>query len=420
MKPFGTLYRFELSNMFRRPYVPLLLVLMIAATVFLNVWPLMQQEHVVYVDEGGSLIFDTVSHYEAIQLERRFAQEDTGTKLDNEAIETMREMTFYYQKVEDPDDPPTFLLLNHNLVSDGLMDLGINPIYEHFDDPAKFAYDHMEKMQDREYQNQFLTQAEIQYWEQERSQLELPLTLGYAKGYGSILSLSYWLNLMVLAFVFLSLCGSFSDDHLCRTWPILTSTKHGHRPLALARLAAGESVAGGSILLLFAITAAIQFSVYGTQGAQTPIQLTRMPYLQIEDSNIYLCRSSRVMDAGQAVLVTMGTSLLIILLAGALSMLLSKLFRRAIPALALPLGLMVYALVIAPPVYSNNRIAAQLWSYLPTQRLSQTFLLDARLVSLGGIQLDCISAGFLLYGGLTLLSLAGCFWLYQRHAAARV
>ena len=420
MKTFGALYRFELNKILRKPYVPLLLVLMIAATVFLNVWPLLGEEHVIYVDEGGNLTFDTVSRYEAIQLERRFAQEDAGTQLDNEAAEAMREMNFYYQKIEDSDDPPTFLLLNHGLVSDGLRQLSVNPIAKDLDQPADFAYETMAQMQEAVYKKQCLTQAEIQYWEQERSQLDTPFTLGYAKGYSGILSAAYWLNLMVLVFVFISLCSTFSDDHIHKTWPMLTSTKHGRRPLALARLAAGESIACGSILLLFAMTAAIQFSVCGADGARTPIQLMTVDMFQSGRSGANLSGSSRVMDAGQAVLVTAGMSLLVILLAAALSMLLSKLFRRAIPALALPLGLMVCSLVFIPHVYNNDRIWAQIWSYLPAQRLSETFLLDERLVSLGGVQLDCISAGFLLYGGLTLTFLVVCFHLHKLHAVEKV
>ena len=115
----------------------------------------------------------------------------------------------------------------------------------------------------------------------------------------------------------------------------------------------------------------------------------------------------------QGVLVTVGVSLLILLFAGALAMLLSKLFRRAIPALALPLGLMLLSLMFGPSYYS--RMQVQVWSYFPTRRISEEFLLDERLVSLGGIQLDCIAVSAWLYGLLAILCLVWCFWLYRRH-----
>ena len=415
---FGSLYRYELKKIFLRPYVPVLLVLIIAVTLFLNLSPLWEPDDVIYV-ENGELFFDTVSRYEAIQLERRFSQEDTGTLLDNQVADAARDMNRYYQRVADPDDPPTFIMLNHFLVTDSQMEMGINPIYEGQDDLADFAYETMGGWQEEEYQAQSLTQEEIQYWNQERSGLETPFTLAYAKGYSGILSLAYWLNLMTVAFVFLSLCGSFSDDHVYKTWPMLTSARYGRRPLALARLAAGTSVACGTILLLFALTTAIQLFVHGTDGFHTPIQMLSLTNLRPGYGNTMLCAASRVMEAGQAVLVTVGMSLLVNLCCAALALLLSKLFRRAVPALALPLGLLLVSLLFELPFHAYDRLRAQIWSYLPIQRLSESFLLDQRLIWLGDTPLDCISASVLLYGGLALLFLAACLWLCRRHAVEK-
>lgn len=415
---FGSLYRYELKKIFLRPYVPVLLVLILAVTLFLNLSPLWEPEDVIYV-ENGELVFDTVSRYEAIQLERRFAQEDTGTLLDNEAADAARDMNRYYQKVADPDDPPTFIMLNRFLVTDSQMEMGINPIYEGQDDLADFAYETMGGWQEEEYRAQSLTQEEIGYWNQERSGLEIPFTLAYAKGYSGILSLAYWLNLMAVAFAFLSLCGSFSDDHVYKTWPMLTSARYGRRPLSLARLAAGTSVACGTILLLFILTIAIQLFVHGTDGFHTPIQILSLTNLRPGYGNTMLCTASRVMEAGQAVLVTVGMSLLVNLCCAALALLLSKLFRRAVPALALPLGLLLVSLLFEPPFHAYDRLRAQIWSYLPIQRLSENFLLDQRLIWLGDTPVDCIPASVLLYGGLTLLFLAACLWLCRRHAVEK-
>lgn len=407
---FGTLYRYELKKILTRPYILLLLLAMVGVTIFLNVKPLLAQEEVAYAEEDGTLVFDTVSRYEAIQLERRFSQEDTGCLLDNEAALEMRELNRSYQ---ESATVPTFLLLNRFLVQDGIAITYFNPLWDGTDQMADLTYKAIAYTQEEEYQNQRLTQEEINYWKEERAEIDTPYTLGYAKGYSGILRLAYWLNLMVLPFVFVCLCGSFSEDHVYKTWPILTSAKHGRKSLVLARLAAGESLAGGAILLLFAVTAAIQFFVHGAQGAGVPIQLLEVENLRPGFGETRLCASSRVMTAGQGVLVTVGVSLLILLFAGALAMLLSKLFRRAIPALALPLGLMLLSLMFGPSYYS--RMQVQVWSYFPTYRITEEFLLDERLVSLGGIQLDCITVSVWLYGLLAILCLVGCFMLYRRH-----
>ena len=146
---FGSLYRYELKKIFLRPYVPVLLVLILAVTLFLNLSPLWEPDDVIYL-ENGELVFDTVSRYEAIQLERRFSQEDTGTLLDNQASDSVRDMNRYYQKVADPNDPPTFIMLNHFLVTDSQMKMGINPIYEGQDNLADFAYETMGDWQEDE------------------------------------------------------------------------------------------------------------------------------------------------------------------------------------------------------------------------------------------------------------------------------
>lgn len=411
---FGTLYRFELKKLVTRPYVLLLLLVMVGVTGFLNVKPLLVQEEVAYVEEDGTLVFDTVSRYEAVQLERRFSQEDAGTLLDNEAALEMRELNRSYQETAAI---PTFILLNRFLVQDGISATFLNPLWDGTDQMADLTYKAIEGWQEEQYQTQRLTQEEIQYWEEERAGLTTPFTLNYAKGYSGILSMAYWLNLMVLPFVFVCLCGSFSDDHVYKTWPILTSSKNGRKSLALARLAAGETLAGCAILLLFAVTATIQFFVHGAQGAGVPIQLLVVENLRPEYGETRLCASSRVMTAGQGVLVTVGVSLLIILFVGAAAMLLSKLFRRAIPALALPLGLILLSLIFGPSYYS--RMQVQIWSYFPTRRITEEFLLDERMVSLGGIQLDSIAMSFCLYGLLTILCLVWCFWLYQRHVVEK-
>lgn len=407
---FGTLYRYELKKILTRPYVLLLLVLMVGVTLFLNVKPLLAQEEVAYAEEDGTLVFDTVSRYEAIQLERRFSKEDAGCLLDNEAALEMRELNRSYQ---ESATVPTFILLNRFLVQDGIAITYFNPLWDGTDQMADKTYEAIAYTQEEQYQNQRLTQKEIDYWETERAGITTPYTLDYAKGYSGILSMAQWLNLMVLPFVFVCLCGSFSDDHVYKTWPILTSSKHGRKSLVLARLVAGETLAGGALLLLFAVTAAIQFFVHGAQGAGVPIQLLEVENLRPGFGETRLCASSRVMTAGQGVLVTVGVSLLILLFAGALAMLLSKLFRRAIPALALPLGLMLLSLMFGPSYYS--RMQVQVWSYFPTRRISEEFLLDERLVSLGGIQLDCIAVSAWLYGLLAILCLVWCFWLYRRH-----
>ena len=421
MRQFFTLYRFEIKKIFQKPYVPALLALSIALTLFLNVRPLLGEQTVAYVDEQQQFHFEAVSNYEAIQLERRFAREDAGKPLDNEAVWTMQEMNRRYQEIYNQYAPDlTCVLLNHSLVFETLGRTGVNPVAEHIEYPVDYAYQNLERGREEEFSSQLLSQEEIAYWEREGTRLTTPFVMEYTGGWRGILEKASWLNLMALVFALISLCSSFSDDDAYKTRPLLASAAHSRMPLTLARLAAGVSLACGCVLLLFGLTAAIQFFVHGAGGAQMPIQLLELESDQrgIGDAHLsYICRD---MTAGQAVLVTAGMSLLIALFAGALSMLLSKLLRRGVPALALPLGLLLLSMIFEPPFYYYDRVRAQIWSYMPIQRLYQTFLADERLVSLGGVQLDCIPVSVLLYGGLAAAALVTCIWLCKARAVDKM
>ena len=421
MRQFFTLYRFEIKKIFQKPYVPALLALSIALTLFLNVRPLLGEQTVAYVDEQQQFHFEAVSNYEAIQLERCFAREDAGKLLDNEAAWTMQEMNRRYQEIYNQYAPDlTCILLNHSLVFETLGRTGVNPVAEHIEYPADYAYQSLERGREEEFSSQLLSQEEIAYWEREGTRLTTPFVMEYTGGWRGILEKASWLNLMALVFALISLCSSFSDDDAYKTRPLLASAAHSRMPLTLARLAAGVSLACGCVLLLFGLTAAIQFFVHGAGGAQMPIQLLELESDQRGIGDVHLSYSCRDMTAGQAVLVTVGMSLLIALFAGALSMLLSKLLRRGVPALALPLGLLLLSMIFEPPFYYYDRVRAQIWSYMPIQRLYQTFLADERLVSLGGVQLDCIPVSVLLYGGLAAAALVTCIWLCKARAVDKM
>lgn len=421
MRQFFTLYRFEIKKIFQKPYVPALLALSIALTLFLNVRPLLGEQTVAYVDEQQQFHFEAVSNYEAIQLERRFAREDAGKLLDNEAAWTMQEMNRRYQEIYNQYAPDlTCVLLNHSLVFETLGRTGVNPVAEHIEYPADYAYQSLERGREEEFSSQLLSQEEIAYWEREGTRLTTPFVMEYTGGWRGILEKASWLNLMALVFALISLCSSFSDDDAYKTRPLLASAAHSRMPLTLARLAAGVSLACGCVLLLFGLTAAIQFFVHGAGGAQMPIQLLELESDQRGIGDVHLSYSCRDMTAGQAVLATAGMSLLIALFAGALSMLLSKLLRRGVPALALPLGLLLLSMIFEPPFYYYDRVRAQIWSYMPIQRLYQTFLADERLVSLGGVQLDCIPVSVLLYGGLAAVALVTCIWLCKARAVDKM
>ncbi len=90
---------------------------------------------------------------------------------------------------------------------------------------------------------------------------------------------AYWVNVLGLLFVILCLCSVFSEEIACRVDPIVRSSRFGTIRLSLAKLVVGEVIACMVLLLLFGITAAIQFGVHGIGGWKAPIQVQQDLYL---------------------------------------------------------------------------------------------------------------------------------------------
>ena len=410
MSIFGTIYRYELKKIFQKKYLLFALLLMIAVAVFLNVYPLFGYQDAAYLDSEKGFVFERMSRYQAIQLERRFAEDFSGQLLDNEAAVSARNESAQYQERYSAFEPErNCVLLNHHLSYDMLSNLGINPQTEWTDQIADFAYQTMRESQENEYESQLLTDEEIDFWDQERGKITTPFRMAFSGGYRGMIENAHWLNMMAVVFILISLCSSFSDDDYYQIKPLLSSTRHGRRRLLFARLAAGESVACGSVLMLFGLTAIIHFFIYGTDGFLTPIQALSQN----------LSGSSKALNGGQAVLLMIGFSLLLAFFAGAISMALSKLFQKAVPALALPMGLLLLSLVFDVIFYSRNRLLSQIWSYFPFQRVSETLLLDERMVSIGGVKLDCVSMSVLIYGSIAVISLIVCIVVFKIRAVDR-
>ena len=404
MKAFAAIYGFELKKILRKKYILILLAIMVGAVIYMNIFPLFETVDVAYVDESKGFVFETVSRYEEIQLDRRFAKEDSGKLLDNAAAQPMREMNRKYQEIYNTYEPElSCVLKNHYLVFTSLANLTVNPMAEKVPHIADFAYMCMKQRQVREYINQSLTNEEKAYWDEKRGKIDIPFTLEYSEGYTEILEKAFWLNMMSFVFALIALCAIFSEDYGYHVRPILICAKYGHWPQNLAKLAAGETVAAGGVLVLFGLTCLIQFFVHGTDGFGTPIQMLSISFL---------CESSWPITGGEALWLFVGISMLLALFAGAAAMFLSKLFRKAVPALALPMGLLMLSLGFSERFYGG--LWSQISSYFPIHRLSVDFLKDEHLVMVGGVMLDCVSVTIVIYAGLTVIFLALCICLCHR------
>lgn len=420
LKIWKSLYLTELHKIFGKRYVQILFVLTLAAAIYLNVTPYLRDTKVLYLNEREELVYETMTYYRQIQLERQFAAEYSGQVMDEELLDAARESyKNLYEAIEGTGRTDCSGVLLHEFLIFYMLDnIGTGILA---DQEAVYALmeEQISARQDEELQVQKLSEEAVRYWEAEQEQTAGPYVMGYTEGYGRTLKQCFAMNMLTVIFVLVSLCSSFSDDEIHKIRPLLSATRHGHKDLLLARLAACESLAVGTSILLLGLTALIQFGVCGADGFQTLLRF--VPYFGGHSL-------SRNITAGQAVGIGFGICLLLSVMMGAIAPFLSACFGRAVPALASSLGFLLLTLMGDLTLENGNMFRidsldayrySQIESFLPFHRVSGNFLLDQRLISIGSLQLDWIPACIILYGGLTAAALLGCAFLYKKRCVER-
>lgn len=390
------LIRYELQKILSRKITIVLFVLIFLATLLLNLHslPVYSEPEVRWVDTDGQIVTMTVNPLEYIQIQRRFAMQWSGKKLDDKTIQALQAFLEAYDTETGDGYHIGYSYQNYYWVFASITAIGLNPGSPHTTEAA--IQEELSRSQREAMENLQLTEAERAFWEG-HAQISFPLTLAYTPAYKQLLENTHWIHMMLIFFVILALSESFSLDRRLQTRPILQATAKGQRSAVLARLLAGEAVAAGSALILYLLSALIQFGLFGMDGWDTPIQ-------QI---NGYQW-SSMVISAGPAVLLMSGTSMLLLLLIGALTMCISQLTQNGIAPLAVQSAFLLYTQLFEVSLFHVNRLSSQIWQYLPLQRIDRAMLYDERLVSVAGQLVMAIPFSLLIYAVLTGLFLSLC------------
>ena len=97
MKNFFQLCRFEQKKLLQKSYICVILLIMVAVTLFLNVRPLLEKYKVAYLDDNDQVVMEEISYYQEVQLERKFAEPYNGKLLTNEMVDEARELNTAYR-----------------------------------------------------------------------------------------------------------------------------------------------------------------------------------------------------------------------------------------------------------------------------------------------------------------------------------
>lgn len=348
-----------------------------------------------WIDEEGNTVEKKVGPVSYIRIQRKFAEQWSGKALDNTLIHEMQSFLASHDDIDENGCQWSWNYQNYYWVNRSITKMGLNPYSKELSE--KLIEKSIKNDQIESDSEQQLTKEEKDFWK-DHGEVSLPLRMAYTPAYSRLISNSRWIHLLLVFFTIIALSESFSFERRRNTRQVMLSTAKGSYKAAVPRLLAGETVAAGAGIIMYAISAMIQFGLFGMDGWNAPIQ--QLGGLQLSRLNI---------TAGNAILLLTGTSLLILLMMGALTMILSELFQNAVAALSVQSAFLIYTEIFDYGLFYIDRNKSQLWQYFPIQRVSEHLLCDERLVSVGGHLMTTIPLSTWIYAGLAVILLALCY-----------
>ncbi|MBQ9004972.1 MAG: ABC transporter permease subunit [Atopobiaceae bacterium] len=177
------------------------------------------------------------------------------------------------------------------------------------------------------------TDAEKAYWHNLEDGISWPMEYGYERGWHNVIR---WKGFSGLATVALSiaLSGVFAGEYQDGTVAVVLPTRHGKRMLPTVKVIASLVFATAYWTLLVAVVVGLHVGIYGAEGWGLPLQVSAgldSPY---------------PLTIGQTVLASYAIGYVVMLGMVGLTLLLSSVFRSAMPAAVVPMALVFLGIIM--------------------------------------------------------------------------
>lgn len=397
MRNFFTIYQYEIRKICRKR-INQLAVLILFIGISISVCAQLLGSY--YVD---GVKVDT--HYHMFQVDSAYQRALNGRSLDQLLLE---EMKAGYDRI--PDDADRYTLTEEyqtyarpyseifNLVRIN-MGMTVSETFEwKADEEALYAgrQAYMEAL----WEEKDLSQGETAYWKEKDQLVKKPFTFYYKESYWTLMDCIYTVGILLLLLTAICLAGVFTEEHTRRTDQLLLCSRLGTCQLYWAKLAAGLSVITAVTILFTAAFFSLAFTLYGADGFSAAFQLMAGTY-------------AYPLSVGQAVLIAYGMAVAAMILTGTFVMVLSEALRSNMGTLALVSGMVILTMFVNFP--EQHRVLYQLWSYLPSNFLSEWGIFDSRLVPFFGTYLTAWQAVPALYLIITIVLAFLGKRIYQRY-----
>lgn len=393
MEQMWTLYVFELKKIVCRKMVWGAAGIMVLLCVLMGFADLVNTEYSYSKDGKEESV--TISGYEQMEIEKRFARALSGRKIDDTLLKEMQD--FYKEKNEGKESGNEMAIKsdletgaqssiivggtgNEDLKEEALDIQRYMPILFYvqwimqdfertYTTDAESLYTARERLVAENRADQMLTEKEQDHWKAQDARLNVPFTYTYMDGWKNLWDQANVINCMLLLLLSISLSGVFSMEHLRRTDAMILCSQYGKSKLYIAKILAGITFGAATALLLFGAAAVSDVAVSGADGLDGALQVS-FPL------------SSRRMSMGQLILLLIFLVLVISALYSIAIMFLSEWMKKSVGVMAVPVGIMIFTLFVDIPY--RFKTVSQIYDLLPTNLLMRQELWNDRLFSVMG------------------------------------
>ena len=229
---------------------------------------------------------------------------------------------------------------------------------------------------------------ELNTWLKIYDEIEKPIVYSYALAYLNILNVLYIVGWTLILNISLALAGTFADEKSYRTDAMILSTKNGHLPVCVAKIAASITIAIIQSIILIGLCLIEMFIFYGTTGWNGVIQ------------NV-IPSSPWSITIGTMILIYIMLALVVSILFSITNMLISLLTKSDVATMAIHAAFIFIGLFNMP---GKPGFIYKLWQLRPTMLLySATFCNTFRYGSMNNVEASILIYSICIIIFITIL-----------------
>ena len=372
MSNFFLLYKTEIKKIMSKKSVWIAMAIGIALVLLVGLTNLSADGHSAYVKEQEKLL---------LAISGRSIDDEFLDSFRNEMDKQIEEYPELYDMVAANDPGAVYQNAAGNIGKSALYDFLYNVVRNRDKISEVTADEFYEAMREdiiKDGTELGSSAEELNTWLEIYDGIEKPMAYSYALAYLNILDVLFIIGWVLILNISIALAGIFADEKTYRTDAMILSSKNGRKPVCLAKIAAGSTVAVAEALILLGLCLGTMFFFYGATGWNAMIQnvIPSSPW------NITI---------GTMMLIYIALAVLLSIFFAMTNTLISLLTKSSVATMAIHAAVIFAGLFNIP---GKMGIIAKLWQLKPTMALYYGSFCNTFRYG----QLNNVEASVLIYG----------------------